>query len=237
MIEEKKVWKRFTGYKNIEANPDSVVMLLVEMEDGWRWFDHALFGKKRWISAHNTPEENIIGYYEIEYGNYIRCRHKVSEPIESIPTDFRGEAAVLWEYGRETIDGYKVEIEDVFKCSDVLEGRVAYSIEYGFKKGPDYITGYHILPDRFHAKFDDGTVKDIDFDPCRNYAKSKRKPKNSIEIKRQKDDSLIVILRKDGQRTTLPFDSPELYTYRPGLEWIKDQMFSMNADNAKISVE
>ena len=37
MIEEKKVWKRFTGYKNIEANPDSVVMLLIEMEDGWRW--------------------------------------------------------------------------------------------------------------------------------------------------------------------------------------------------------
>ena len=46
----------------------------------------------------------------------------------------------------------------------------------------------------------------------------KKRYKNSIEIKRQKDDSLIVIVRKDGQRTTLPFDSPDLDIYRPGIE-------------------
>lgn len=62
-----------------------------------------------------------------------------------------------------------------------------------------------------------------------------KKYKNSIEIKRQKDDSLIVIVRKDGQRTTLPFDSPDLDIYRPGLDWMKEQMLSMNAGSAKIS--
>lgn len=62
-----------------------------------------------------------------------------------------------------------------------------------------------------------------------------KKPKNSIEIKRQKDDSLIVIVRKDGQRTTLPFDSPDLDIYRPGLDWMKEQMLSMNAGSAKVS--
>lgn len=63
----------------------------------------------------------------------------------------------------------------------------------------------------------------------------KKRYKNSIEIKRQKDGSLIVIVRKDGQRTTLPFDSPDLDIYRPGLDWMKEQMLSMNAGSAKIS--
>jgi hypothetical protein len=62
-----------------------------------------------------------------------------------------------------------------------------------------------------------------------------KRPKNSIEIKRQKDESLIVIVRKDGERTTLPFDSPELDIYRPGIDWLKEQMLSMEAGSVKIS--
>ena len=235
MIEENKVWKHFTGYKNIEADPDSMVVLLIEKEDGWRCLDHAIKGTSKWKSSYDTPEEKIIGYYEVKLDSYTRCRHKVLEAIESIPTDFKGEAAVLWEFGRETEDGYKKTIEDAFKCSDVRESHVAYYIGDETKRSPDYITGYHILPDRFYAKFEDGTVKEMDFDPYRTCGKPKKKPKNSIEIKRQKDDSLIVIVRKDGQRTTLPFDSPDLDIYRPGLDWMKEQMLSMNAGSAKIS--
>ena len=235
MIEENKVWKHFTGYKNIEADPDSMVILLIEREDGWRCLDHAMKGASKWKSAHDTPEEKIIGYYEVRLDSYTRCRHKVLEAIESIPTDFKGEAAVLWEFGRETKDGYKKTIEDAFRCSDVLESHVVYSTEHEGAPGPKYITGYHILPDRFYAKFEDGTVREIDFDPYRTCGKPKKKPKNSIEIKRQKDDSLIVIVRKDGQRTTLPFDSPDLDIYRPGLDWMKEQMLSMEAGSAKIS--
>ena len=235
MIEENKVWKHFTGYKNIEADPDSMVVLLIEKEDGWRCLDHAIKGTSKWKSAHDTPEEKIIGYYEVRLDSYTRCRHEILEAIESIPTDFKGEAAVLWEFGRETEDGYKKTIEDAFKCSDVRESRVAYSTEHEGASGPKYITGYHILPDRYHTKFEDGTVREMDFDPYRTCGKPKKKPKNSIEIKRQKDDSLIVIVRKDGQRTTLPFDSPDLDIYRPGLDWMKKQMLSMNAGSAKIS--
>lgn len=235
MIEENKVWKHFTGYKNIEADPDSMVVLLIEKEDGWRCLDHAIKGTSKWKSSYDTPEEKIIGYYEVKLDSYTRCRHKVLEAIESIPTDFKGEAAVLWEFGRETEDGYKKTIEDAFKCSDVRESHVVYYIGDETKRSPDYITGYHILPDRFYAKFEDGTVKEMDFDPYRTCGKPKKKPKNSIEIKRQKDDSLIVIVRKDGQRTTLPFDSPDLDIYRPGLDWMKEQMLSMNAGSAKIS--
>ena len=235
MIEENKVWKHFTGYKNIEADPDSMVVLLIEREDGWRCLDHAIKGTSKWKSSYDTPEEKIIGYYEVKLNSYTRCRHKVSEAIESIPTDFKGEAAVLWEFGRETEYGYEKTIEDAFQLSEVRESRVAYCVGHVGMNGPSYITGYHILPDRFYAKFEDGTVKDMDFDPYRMCGKPKKKPKNSIEIKRQKDDSLIVIVRKDGQRTTLPFDSPELDIYRPGLDWMKEQMLSMNAGSAKVS--
>ena len=63
----------------------------------------------------------------------------------------------------------------------------------------------------------------------------KKRYKNSIEIKRQKDDSLIVIVRKDGQRSTLTFYSPDLDIYRPGLDWMKEQMLSMNAGSVKVS--
>ena len=235
MIEENKVWKHFTGYKNIEADPDSMVVLLIEKEDGWRCLDHAIKGTSKWKSAHDTPEEKIIGYYEVRLDSYTRCCHKVSEAIESIPTDFKGDAAVLWEFGRETEDGYQKTTEDAFKCSEVRKSRVDYCLDHFGMKGPSYITGYHILPDRFYAKFEDGTVREMDFDPYRTCGKPKKKPKNSIEIKRQKDDSLIVIVRKDGQRTTLPFDSPDLDIYRPGLDWMKEQMLSMNAGSAKIS--
>lgn len=235
MIEENKVWKHFTGYKNIEADPDSMVVLLIEREDGWRCFDHAIKGTSKWKSAHDTPEEKIIGYYEVRLDSYTRCRYEVLEAIESIPTDFKGDAAVLWEFGRETEDGYKKTIEDAFRCSDVRESHVVYSTEHEGMPGPKYITGYHILPDRFYAKFEDGTEREIDFDPYRMCGKPKRKPKNSVEIKRQKDDTLKVTIRKDGQRTTYPIDAPELEPYRVTIDFLKEQLLSMNAGTAKLS--
>lgn len=235
MIEENKVWKHFTGYKNIEADPDSMVVLLIEREDGWRCLDHAIKGASKWKSAHDTPEEKIIGYYEVRLDSYTRCRHEVSEAIESIPTDFKGEAAVLWEFGRETEDGYEKTIEDAFKLSEVRESRVAYCLGHAGMKGPSYITGYHILPERFYAKFEDGTVKNMDFDPYRMCGKPKRKPKHSVEIKRQKDDTLKVTISKDGQRTTYPIDAPELEPYRGTIDFLKEQLLSMNAGTTKLS--
>ena len=235
MIEENKVWKHFAGYKNIEADPDSIVVLLHETKDGWRCLDTARRGKRRWCSDHDIPERKVIGYYEVEIDDYIRCRHIVTEPIESMPLDFKGAALVLWEFGRDTIDGYKPDDGEFYKLSDVRNGRVHYVLEHEGMSGPSYIIGYHILPDRFFAKFEDGIEIKMDYDPNRLYEQPKRKIRDSIEIKRQKDDSLIVIVRKDGQRTTLPFDSPDLDIYRPGLDWMKEQMLSMNAGSAKIS--
>ena len=235
MIEENKVWKHFTGYKNIEADPDSIVVLLHEREDGWRCLDHAMKGTRKWKSSLNIPEEKIIGYYEVKLDSYTRCRHKVLEAIESIPTDFKGEAAVLWEFGRETEDGYEKTIEDAFKLSEVRESRVFYCVGHPGMKGPSYITGYHILPERFNAKFEDGTVRNMDFDPYRMCGKPKRKPKHSVEIKRQKDDTLKVTISKDGQRTTYPIDAPELEPYRGTIDFLKEQLLSMNAGTAKLS--
>lgn len=235
MIEENKVWKHFTGYKNIEADPDSMVVLLIEREDGWRCLDHAIKGTSKWKSAHDTPEEKIIGYYEVRLDSYTRCRHKVLEAIESIPTDFKGEAAVLWEFGRETEDGYEKTIEDAFKCSDVRESHVVYHIEDETKRGPVYITGYHILPDRFYAKFEDGTVKDTDFDPYRTCGKPKKKPKNSIEIKRNNDDTHKVIVTRNGERESYSIDAPEVKEYSDLIQFQLRLMKSTNAGSSKVS--
>lgn len=236
MIEENKVWKHFTGYKNIEADPDSIVVLLHEREDGWRCLDTARRGKRCWCSDHDIPERKVIGYYEVEIDDYIRCRHKVTEPIESIPLDFKGEALVLWEFGRDTIDGYKPDDGEFYRLSEVQNERVYYVLEHEDMSGPSYITGYHILPDSFFAKFEDGIEIKMDYDPNRLYEKPKRKIRDSIEIKRQKDDTIKVAISKDGKRTTYTIDAPEQEPYRGTIDFLKEQLLSMNAGTAKLSL-
>lgn len=60
-------------------------------------------------------------------------------------------------------------------------------------------------------------------------------PIHSVEIKRQKDDTLKVTIRKDGQRTTYPIDAHELDPYRGTIDFLREQLLSMNAGTAKLS--
>lgn len=61
------------------------------------------------------------------------------------------------------------------------------------------------------------------------------KKKHSVMIKRQKDDTLKVIIGKDGERTTYPIDAPELEPYRGTIDFLKEQLLSMNAGSAELS--
>ena len=91
------------------------------------------------------------------------------------------------------------------------------------------------MPARFFAKFEDGIEIEMDYDPNRLYEQPKRKIRDSVEIKRQKDDTLKVTISKDGQRTTYPIDAPELEPHRGTIDFLKEQLLSMNAGTAKLS--
>lgn len=151
MIEENKVWKVFSGYKEIDANSDSCVVLLCEMADGLRCLDHALYFNGKWKAAFNASEKRVIGYYEVLKNGFTRCRNKVSDPIETIPVDFRGEALVLWEWEKDKTEGIKL--------SSVFESRVFYATGWPGITGPKYVVGYHILPDMILGKFEDGSIR------------------------------------------------------------------------------
>lgn len=147
MIETNKSWRRFCGYKNIEANHDNFVVILHETKDGHRCMDHAIYSGKKWVSAHDIPENRVLGYYEV--AEYTMCRVDVSDKIDSIPADFRGEAFVLWEWNKEYDGTPREKVFTGVKLSHVINQHVAYSIDHPRQDVPDCVVGYHILPDRF----------------------------------------------------------------------------------------
>lgn len=150
MIETNKVWKRFHGYKDIDADHNNFVVILHETKDGNRLLDHAMYSGKKWVSSRDIPEKRVLGYYEVT--GYTMCRVDVLDKINSIPADFRGEAFVLWEWNKRSDGTPREEVITGVKLSHVINQHVAYSIDWPRQDGPNCVVGYHILPDRFFGE-------------------------------------------------------------------------------------
>lgn len=227
MIEENKVWKHFSGYKNIEANPDNFVVILYEGKDGWHYLDAVACFNGKWKSYRHIPEKQVIGYYEVD--SIVKCRVKYGCPIDSIPSDFKGNAWVVWEY-----EGCTDGRSECFKMSDVVNSRVRYTLDHFGMVAPDYVIGYHLLPDNYFVKFDDGAVKETNYNLYKN-EEPKKKSKLTITIKRNYDDTHKVIVTRNGERKSYSIDAPEVKEYSDLIQFQLKLMKSTNTGSSKVS--
>ena len=62
------------------------------------------------------------------------------------------------------------------------------------------------------------------------------KNRNSIEIKRDKNDTFRIVITKDGEKHSYPMDAPELVEYQEFIQWQIKLMKETNAGSVKLSV-
>lgn len=133
-----KEWIKWEGFENVKASHTDVVVVLLEDSNGWRILDTLYYKSFKWRFDNKRKDFRIVAYYTVVCLDMC-CIRRGDYPKE-LETCTKGEALVLWGYS--DIPG-----DVVLKLDSILDGRFTFHSSHQIVQCPDYILGYHILPD------------------------------------------------------------------------------------------